>query len=739
MAGSDKTGIRRLGGLLGASSAERWRSSSFSLRSGAPIEQAERIIRDFEDSGQGWFWSTDASGNISYISECIAQQIGKSREELAGAPFQSLFVIEREDEDEVERTFAFFLNSHKKFSELVVRSTGFDCEAWWKISGRPQFSKNGEFTGFLGNGFDFTESILRRRSDQQLALYDSLTGLANRHQISKQLETTLTSYAASKRSCAVMMVDLDRFKQVNDTLGHAAGDELLRQVADRLRQIVEGQGEIGRLGGDEFQIILPDIDDRGELGEIAKKAIAMVAQPFSLEAGRCTIGASIGIAIAPYDGIESETLLRSADLALYASKGGGRGQFRFYSADLFEETQRRRQIEADLREALDREEMRIAYQPRVDRDNKVTGLQAQLEWHHPDFDQIPPEIFMPIAHETNLIGPLMDWAMRSACYDGVQCPGGVAVAAKVSSQQLRSQKFPALVAQALAASELAPDRLELEIPEMIFSDAGDEIEDQLNSLKMLGVKLVLEGFGTGFSSLDRLRDGPFDKIKISERFVRDIADKDGGNSAIVTSIVGLAEALKIQTVMEGVESHDELEAARKLGVGLVQGGIFSQPLPFDEVVDAMASGSWTIEPSGPSRYREDRRSVLRKVGLIHDNYRYEVRLRNLSRTGCLIEGLVRVPAETQFVVDFGNGQLAVAVVKRSAGTQQGLEFELPMVDDGAGGLVTRNRISPYALASAGMPLGALPPGSYPLDMKPGGGESFSQPKFAQVEKPGSDE
>ena len=251
---------------------------------------------------------------------------------------------------------------------------------------------------------------------------------------------------------------------------------------------------------------------------------------------------------------------------------------------------------------------------------------------------------------------------------------------------------------------------------------------------MLGVRLVLDGFGQGHSTLEHLRRICFDKLKFGDTFIRGLVEGNGEDSAIVKAVAGLAQDLRMQSVADGAAAHDELDILRKLGVTLVQGPIFSEPMPLDRAAQAISDGTWTIEPKGPQRYRDDRRTVLRKVGLIHEDYRYEVRMKNLSRSGCLIEGLVNVPVDTQFVVDFGNGQIAVATVVRSAGSQQGLEFELPLVDDGAGGLVTRNRVSPYVLASAGMPLAALPPGSYPLGI--GGNahhDAFSAPKFAQVD------
>lgn len=732
MSGNSGTGIGRLRGMLGGKSG---RGASAAPLSRSEQQQAVLLLRDYESSGLGWFWSTDADGRIVYISSAIAEKLGKRREDLTGQPFHTLFILEQNQSDRTGRTLPLIFGTHKTFSELPVRAAIGAAEVWWAISGRPQVTGSGNFTGYLGNGTDITDSRQRQLDASRLAMYDSLTGLANRHQMGKRLSSTLLAYKSAKRNCALMMIDLDRFKQVNDTMGHQAGDELLKQVAQRLQQVMPEKCEIGRLGGDEFQVMLPDIEDRGRLGDIGRKIIEIVSQPYSIDGSRCIIGASVGIAIAPFDGIEADDLVRSADLALYAAKGGGRGQFRFYSSDLHSQAERRKQIEEDLRDALARDEIYLAYQPIVDaKSNKVIGLEACMRWNHPELGDISPDIFIPIAEETKLIASLGDWALKTACVDAAQLPGGVRMAVNVSTTQFSNPGFASTVTQALAASELAPSRLELELTESVF--LADEVAtaEKFTALKMLGVRLALDDFGTGYSSLGYLRSAPFDKIKIDKTFITGINEDGNRNFAIVTAMVSLANALGMDTTAEGIEAQDELTTMRKLGVKQIQGYIYAQPQPFDVVAEAMVSGEWIIEPVGPSKYRAERRTVLRMVGAIHENHRYDVMMRNISRSGCMIEGLIDVPLGTQFVVDFGEGQLAVATVQRSVGSMQGLHFELPLVDDGAGGLCTRNRVSPYVLAAAGMPLAALPSGHYPLVGQTNGPGlmQLTLPKFAQV-------
>ena len=673
----------------------------------AEEHQALLLLRDYEQSGQGWFWSTDAEGRITYISESVAAALERPRQELFGLPFYSLFTVEREEGDNTARTLPLILSANKSFSELAVKPANSAKEIWWAITGRPQFGANNTFLGYRGSGVDATQRLRSQRDASRLAMYDSLTGLFNRHRMGQRLIATLKAYAASQRSCAVMMIDLDRFKQVNDTLGHQAGDELLKQVAQRLQRVCDKGAEIGRLGGDEFQIMLPDVEDRGRLGEIAKRIIAIVSQPYSIEGSRCVIGTSVGVAVFPYDGSTSEELIRSADLALYAAKGGGRGQFRFYSSELHESAEQRRRLEEDLRDALSHDQIRLHYQPIVSAStDTVIGVEALMRWQHPEFGNVSPAVFIPIAEETGLVIALGEWALRQACAEAMTWPGNIRVAVNISPAQFAHANFITSVTQAIAQSGIAPERLEIELTESIFVNDDETTEQNFAALKRLGVRLALDDFGTGYSSLGYLKKAPFDKIKIDKGFIQDVTLPGSRNPAIITAIVSLAKALDMVTTAEGIEARDELALMRQLGVDQIQGFIYSTALPVDEVSAALATGQWVIEPQGPAKQRAERRSVLRKVGIIHDDHRYEVMMRNLSRSGAGIEGLLNVPVGTQFVLDLGDGQLAVATVRRSDGHIQGLEFETPLVDDGAGGLCTRHRVSPMVLQAMGMPNGS---------------------------------
>jgi len=696
--------------------AERGFFGKIGVRLAPPRAEAESalaaadallLVRNYEESGQGWFWSTDAGGRLTYITDSVAQLMGRTSGALLGTPLVDLF-LPVDSHGERQRTLPFLLTRQSRFDELPLRSAFEGDDRWWAISGCPQFDGGGKFAGYRGSGTDITAQRRSAEDASRLALYDSLTGLANRFHISKKLEATLAAFVQQQRSCATMLLDLDRFKQVNDTLGHPAGDALLKQVAERLLKIVGDREMVSRLGGDEFQIILPDIEDRGKLGDMAAEIIASLSQPYSVEGSRCIIGVSVGVAIAPFDGLSSDDLVRNADLALYAAKGNGRGRFAFYSSDLHQAAEDRRVLEEDLRDALARGEIELGYQPVVhSRSDMVTGVEALVRWTHRERGRISPAVFIPIAEEANLIWPLGEWVLRKACEDAARWPGEMRVAVNVSPIQFANPDLPKIVANALAATGLAPDRLELEITESVFLADSAETSRMFKALKGLGVRLALDDFGTGYSSLGYLQSAPFDKIKIDQSFVRDATIPGSRNGAIIAAIVALAEALEMETTAEGIESLDQLDLVRKLNVSHVQGYVYSKAVPQAELLEHAEAGSWTIKPAGPARQRNDRFSLFRKVGAIHDNHRYGVVIRNLSATGAFIEGILDVPVGTRFVIDFGEGQLVTATVRRSMKHQQGVEFEQTMVSDGNGGLCTRHRVSPYLIAAAAQQTGAL--------------------------------
>lgn len=684
---------------------ERWTSSKADMDVGGPDgfgspEEAQSLLRNFEESGRGWFWATDVRGFLTYLSPPVLTLLKKEPSEICSQPFLDLF--SRVENDASQRTLPFILTKESKFDDLLLQAAADGDEVWWSVSGRPFRDRAGNFAGYRGSGTDITNMRRSAQDTSKLATYDTLTGLLNRLNMSKLLDATLSAFKVQTRACAIMLIDLDRFKQVNETLGHPAGDTLLKQVAERLVKTVGDKEKISRLGGDEFQIILPDVEDRSALGDLADKIIRNLSQPYSVDGFRCIIGASVGIAVSPFDGQGTEDLIRNADLALYAAKGSGRGRFRFYSSDLLQAAEERRILESDLRDALANNEMELAYQPIVDsKSNVVSGFEALLRWNHPERGLISPSLFVPIAEETDLIGALGIWALQRACTEAVHWPGKLKVAVNVSPFQFADGSFPKAIENVLATSGLPPAKLELEITEGVFLQDSADTDSIFAALKKIGVRLALDDFGTGYSSLGYLKNAPFDKIKIDQSFVRGATVPGSRNSAIIAAIVALAEALNMETTAEGVETIDQLSLTRDLRVSHVQGYVYSQPVDNETLLANCSDGDWTIEPTGPAVQRSDRYAMFRKIAAIHDNHCYDIVLRSLSATGALIDGIYDVPVGTKFVLDFGDGQLAVSTVVRSTGSQQGVEFEERLVNDGNGGLCTNRRVSPHMIAAAG--------------------------------------
>lgn len=667
------------------------------------------LLSSLESSELGWFWATDANGKLVYVSLPAAQRVGKTVDAITELHLTDFFKpADGSGDDGHERPLKFQLAARNSIKLTTVQLDAGDRQLWWEIAGVPQKDANGAFAGYHGIARDVTENYESKRTAEMMSRYDSLTGLSNRHRISQQLEATLTAFKAAKRSCAIMLIDLDRFKQVNDTMGHPAGDELLKQVASRLKRLLGDNVEIGRIGGDEFEVIMPDEEDRGVLGDLSQRVIQMVSQPYSINGMRAVIGCSVGVAVAPFDGIESDELIKSADLALYAAKGGGRGQFRFYSSDLQDKAAHRHQIESDLRDAISKDELEMHFQPIVDaKTHEVVCVEALMRWNHVDRGMISPADFIPVAEEVGIIREMGEWALRNVCETIMTWPGAITASVNVSAVQFASDDFVEMVRGALKTTGVNPNRIELEITESVFVGDMERALRVFAELKELGVKLSLDDFGTGYSSLSYLRDAPFDKIKIDQSFVRGCTAPDNKNDAIIAAIVSLARALGMQTVAEGVETKDELEAVCQEGATLLQGMLFSRAVPADEILQRLDNGEMQYTPRGPEKYRSERRTEFRKIGLIHGDDRYNVFLRNLSKTGAKIEGLLNVPVGTDIVLDLGGGQLAVATVRRSEGFSQGVEFETHLISDGADGLCTRHRVSPYQIEAAGRPLSSL--------------------------------
>ena len=646
--------------------------------------RAEELLAEYEETGQGWFWETDRRGMIVYLSATIARLLDRELDKLVGRPFTDLFILDASNR-EGERTLNFHLSARSSFQDLAVRAaTADDDERWWSVTGRPVHDSFNNFVGFRGSGSDLTEKKRSQEDASRLAHYDSLTSLANRFQMSQTLEKILHSPRIEQRACAVFLLDLDRFKQINDTMGHPAGDALLRQVAQRLERTVDKAGRVGRLGGDEFQVIVPGKLQRSELAQLAQRIIENLSHAYSIEGMRAVIGVSIGIALSPDDGMTSEALIRNADLALYAAKDGGRGRHHFYAPDLHSDAEERRQLEQDLRDAISHGGLELHYQPVVHTTTeKITGFEALLRWNHPKLGMLSPTKFIPIAEETGLIAQIGEWALRTACHDLARWPGSVRVAVNVSPLQFASPSLPAVVTSALAEAQVDPARLELEITESVFLNDDAGTDAMFAALKGIGVRLSLDDFGTGYSSLGYLKKAPFDKIKIDQSFVRGATMPGSRNGAIIASIVSLAEALGMETTAEGVETLDELDLIRMLGCSHIQGYIYDKPLTMAAAAARLQSGLTAIA-EGPRAARSHRHTMLRKVVLQHGGEHYQGTIRNVSATGAMIEGLWNVPKGTTFDIQLNPGHIISAISRWSQDDRMGVEFAVPLGLDQSG-------------------------------------------------------
>ena len=431
---------------------------------------------------------------------------------------------------------------------------------------------------------DITE---RRKSEQRIAFlahHDALTGLANRVALSQKIEDAAARERRRREPFSVMLLDLDRFKQVNDTLGHSAGDALLIEVATRLKALLRETDVLARLGGDEFAIIQSgEPDPRSAASALASRVIELLGKPFRIESSEVNIGTSIGIALAPEHAGTSNDLLKMADLALYRAKSTGRNTYRFFDPEMSEIASMRHEIECDLRRAIEQDELELHYQPIISaKTRKICSVEALVRWRHPAKGLIFPDKFIPLAEETGLITRIGEWVLQRACAEAAKWPDHVKLAVNLSPLQLRKANLSDVIVHALAQVGLPADRLELEITETALIEAAAETMPALRQIKNLGVTIALDDFGTGYSSLSQLAAFPFDKIKIDKSFVQNMT-KQAECAAIISATLTLAHSLDIATTAEGVETPEQFQLLRLAGVTSLQGYLFKRPGPASEM------------------------------------------------------------------------------------------------------------------------------------------------------------
>jgi diguanylate cyclase (GGDEF)-like protein len=407
--------------------------------------------------------------------------------------------------------------------------------------------------------------------------------LPNRVLFRQQLEEKFRKLPGGEQF-AVLYIDIDEFKSVNDSLGHSIGDELLKSVAARLRGCMSENDLVARLGGDEFAIVQGNVGQPADVEQLVSRVYAAIREPFECLGHQLITDASIGIAMAPADGDELDQLLKNADLAMYAAKSDGRRTYRFFEPGMDARVKARRELELDLRQAIDAGDLELHYQPVVNlRSNEVVGCEALLRWRHPVRGVVSPEEFIPVAEDTGLIGKLGEWVLATACAEAANWPGNIRLAVNVSPIQFRSQALALKIASMLASSGLAANRLELEITEAVLIRDDEAALGILHQLRAVGVRIALDDFGTGYSSLSYLQRFPFDKIKIDRCFVHDLAGPAGGSSSIVQAVVNIAAARAITTTAEGVETEQQRDTLRSLGCTEMQGYLFCAAKPAADI------------------------------------------------------------------------------------------------------------------------------------------------------------
>lgn len=545
------------------------------------------LLSDFEEGASDWLWEVDCQGRLTYVSDRMVAAAGVEKARLLGQPMSDLCGAAEGPDGPVAALSALFVEQ-KTFRDVVVSIEVGEETHWWSLSAKPVHDLDGHFTGFRGVGADITQAREDQARISRLAHYDVLTQLPNRLSFLQALSRAWTEHGRADREprgagCAVLCLDLDHFKGVNDSLGHPIGDDLLVQASARLRACVGEAGLVARLGGDEFAVVVAPSPGAEALGELARDIVESLSRPYDVRGNHVLIGASVGIAEAPLHADDPDSLLKNADLALYQAKGDGRGAYRFFETSMDLWIQQRRELEMDLRDALENDELKLFFQPLMGRDGvRITGFEALLRWQHPRRGLVAPNEFIECAEQWGLIGKIGEWVLNEACRTAATWPAPMTVAVNLSPHQFVSGDLVAQVRKALKASRLAPARLELEITEGLLLQDSAKVLKQLSELKRLGVKIAMDDFGTGYSSLSYLWRFPFDKIKIDRSFVAEMQDNPA-IADILRTIALLGRTLNLEVTAEGVETIDQARMLTEMRCDRFQGFLYGRPMPVSDI------------------------------------------------------------------------------------------------------------------------------------------------------------
>ena len=558
------------------------------LKFEAEIERQNQLVglllNDFEEHASDWLWETDREGCLRHVSQRLAQAMGVSPSELQGQHLvQRMAAMSPQmvpAHAAMFRALEQCLVRQQAFRGVLVPARVAGQLQWWSLTAKPLHDGAGQWQGWRGVGSDVTAARQREMEMARLAHIDTLTGLANRYQFGKRLAGHFAP-AITAGPCTLLLLDLDNFKAVNDSLGHAVGDQLLQAVALRLQSVVDPTTLLARLGGDEFAVLVPGILARSLVERLGTQLQAALAHPWMANGHRIEVQASIGAGFAPTDGDTAEQLLKVCDMALYAAKAAGRHTLRFFEPALALRAQQHLALLSDLGLALQRGEFVLHYQPQVDlASGALVGFEALVRWQHPLRGLVSPLEFITVAEESGLIVPLGAWVLRQACVDAVIWPAHLRVAVNMSAVQFSQADVLAVVDSALQHSGLPSSRLELEITESTLMQDSQVGLAVLQALRAKGVRVALDDFGTGYSSLAYLRSFPLDKLKIDRSFISilDNADNDPSAAAIVQTIIQLARALQLDTNAEGVETASQFAQLRRMGCAQAQGYWIAKPM-----------------------------------------------------------------------------------------------------------------------------------------------------------------
>jgi len=561
----------------------RWFHSEFVRRlQGERLAQHQTdliglLLHDFEEAASDWLWRTDADGRI------VSGLPRFDTEHALGSGDRKPGLLNLFEKGHAANELAHRMAAEASFSDHEIRLSGEGSVRWVSLTGKPRY-ENGAFAGYQGVASDITSSRESAERVEYMATHDALTGLGNRCTLMRALERCMDMNCPDKQcACSLLLLDLDRFKVINDTMGHAVGDKVLTIVADRLRHVVGRKGTVCRMGGDEFAIVVTDGGRDASL--LARQIVDAVELPITIEDAVLDCSTCVGIRHLGESDSCAQIVMSQADIALYRAKANGHGHVVEFDRTMDIEAQELMKLERDLRSAIDEGQIHLLYQPLIDIDrSRTTGCEALLRWTHPEHGSVPPGRFIEIAERCGLIVPIGEWVIRSVVAAAARIDPEVRVAVNVSPVQLRNPNLPAVFIEALTRHAVDPGRIEVEITESVLLADTDANLSVLQSLREIGLKISLDDFGTGYSSFSYLRKFAFDKLKIDRSFVEPL-DREPQSISIVGSINALAKALKMTTVAEGVETERQFEAVRLIGCDQAQGYLFARPLPLDALVE----------------------------------------------------------------------------------------------------------------------------------------------------------